>query len=198
VPPGSKAKVEKSGDVLVPPGKMKVTGFGEDGVAEAEITEQVSAIEYMKKAEEKLAKSIEKTTDERVKKLLSGSSEKYKKSRRDLMISSGNYSSSGMSRATLDKAEEIINSASQMGYALFNDKNVYINGNKISVDEYYDTFLKSIRASIKQIKEEASKEMFPEDKELNRFLKSNSEDEIYKILLKIAGSVFNKRQNCKY
>jgi hypothetical protein len=190
VPPGSKAKVEKSGDVLVPPGKMKVTGFGEDGVAEAEITEQVSAIEYMKKAEEKLAKSIEKTTDERVKKLLSGSSEKYKKSRRDLMISSGNYSSSGMSRATLDKAEEIINSASQMGYALFNDKNVYINGNKISVDEYYDTFLKSIRASIKQIKEEASKEMFPEEKELNRFLKSNSEDEIYKILLKIAGSVF--------
>jgi len=190
VPPGSKAKVEESGDVLMPPGKMKVTGFGEDGVAEAEITEQVSAADYMKKAEEKLAESMKKTTDERVKKLLSESAEKYKKSRRDLVISSSNYSSSGISKATLEKAEEIIASASQMGYALFNDKNVYINGNKVSVEEYYDTFLKSIRSSIKELKEEASKDIFPDDKELNRFLKSNSEDQIYKVLLKIAGSVF--------
>lgn len=190
VPPGSKAKVEKSGDVLMPPGKMKVTGFGEDGVAEAEVTEQVSAVEYMKNAEKKLAESIEKTTDERVKKLLSQSAEKYKKSKRDLMISSDNYSSSGMSRTTLDKAQAIIDSASQQGYALFNDKNVYINGNKVSVEEYYDTFLKSMRSSIKSIKEDAAKDMFPEDKELNRFLKTNSEDRIYKTLLQIAGSIF--------
>lgn len=190
VPPGSKAKVQQSGDVLMPPGKMKVTGFGEDGVVEAEVTEQISAVEYMKNAEKKLAESIEKTTDERVKKLLSESAEKYKKSKRDLIISSGDYSSSGISRTTLDKAQEIIDSASQMGYALFNDKNVYINGNKVSVDEYYDTFLKSMRSSIKSVKEDAAKDMFPEDKELNRFLNTNSEERIYKTLLQIAGSVF--------
>ena len=190
VPPGSKAKVEKSGDVLMPPGKMKVTGFGEDGVAEAEITEQVSAIEYMKIAEDKLVESMKKTTDERVKKLLSESAKKYKKSKKDLIISSENYSFSGMSKTTLDKAQGIVDSASQMGYALFNDKNVYINGNKVSVEEYYDTFLKAMRSSIKSIKEETNKDMFPEDKELNRFIKRNSDDQIYKILLKIAGSVF--------
>jgi hypothetical protein len=64
VPAGSKAKVDESGEVMIPPGKMKITNVDKNGVVEAEVTEQTSAIDYMKKAEENLIKSMKKTTDD--------------------------------------------------------------------------------------------------------------------------------------
>ena len=192
VPKGSKAKVDKSGEILIPPGKMKVTGIDEDGVAEAEITEQMSAVDYMKNAEKQLSEKIKKVTDERVKKLISSDINKYKKSKIDKIISSPDNGYSGTSSEVLEKANTIIQNASDMGYALFNEKDVYVSGQKIPVTEYYDLFLKSINSIIIEIKKDLDNDLFPEDKQLNSFIKSNSESYIYSILEEISVSLFEK------
>jgi hypothetical protein len=192
VPKGSKAKVDKSGEILIPPGKMKVTGIDEDGVAEAEITEQMSAVDYMKNAEKQLSEKIKKVTDERVKKLISLDINKYKKSKIDKIISSPDNGYSGTSSEVLEKANTIIQNASDMGYALFNEKDVYVSGQKIPVTEYYDLFLKSINNIILEIKKDLDNDLFPEDKQLHNFIKSNSESYIYSILEEMSVSLFEK------
>jgi hypothetical protein len=192
VPKGSKAKVDKSGDILIPPGKMKVTGIDEDGVAEAEITEQMSAVDYMKNAEKQLSEKMKNITDERVKKLISSDINKYKKSKIDKIISSPDNGYSNTSNGVLEKANTIIENASNMGYALFNEKDVYVSGQKIPVTEYYDLFLKSINNIILEIKKDLDNDLFPEDKQLNSFIKSNSESYIYSILEEMSVSLFEK------
>lgn len=190
VPAGSKAKVDESGEVMIPPGKMKITNVDKNGVVEAEVTEQTSAIDYMKKAEENLIKSMKKTTDEGVKKLLSTTADKYKKAKRDEMISSQNSANSDISKITLEKAETIIGDAKEMGYALFNENYVYVNGEKVEVNRYYDLFTKSMTDAIKEIKQEAEKELFVSDTKLNNYLITNSVQSIYSSLIGIAGSIF--------
>lgn len=190
IPAGSKAKVDKSGEVMIPPGKMKITNVDKNGVVEAEVTEQTSAIEYMKKAEENLVKFMQKTTDEGVKKLLSTTASKYKKAKRDETISSRNFSDSGISKMTLEKAETIIEDAKEMGYTLFNENYVYVNGEKVEVNRYYDLFTKAMTDAIKEIKEEAEKELFISDTKLNNYIITNSVQGIYSALIGIAGSVF--------
>lgn len=190
VPAGSKAKVDESGEVMLPPGKMKITNIDKNGVVEAEVAEQTSAVDYMKKAEENLIKSMEKTTDEGVKKLLSSSVEKYKKAKRDEIISSKDSSNSGISKMTLDKAESIIEDAKEMGYALFNENYVYVDGEKIDVNRYYDVFTKAMTDAIKELKEEAGKQLFISDSKLNDFIATNTVQGIYSKLIGIAGSVF--------
>jgi len=192
VPKGSKAKVDKSGDILIPPGKMKVTGIDEEGVAEAEITEQMSAVDYMKNAEKQLSEKMKNITDERVKKLISSDITKYKKSKIDKIISSPDNGYSNTSNGVLEKANTIIENASNMGYALFNEKDVYVSGQKIPVTEYYDLFLKSINNIILEIKKDLDNDLFPEDKQLNSFIKSNSESYIYSILEEMSVSLFEK------
>jgi hypothetical protein len=190
IPAGSKAKVDKSGEVMIPPGKMKITNVDKNGVVEAEVTEQTSAIEYMKKSEENLVKFMQKTTDEGVKKLLSTTASKYKKAKRDETISSRNSSDSGISKMTLEKAETIIEDAKEMGYTLFNENYVYVNGEKVEVNRYYDLFTKAMTDAIKEIKEEAEKELFISDTKLNNYIITNSVQGIYSALIGIAGSVF--------
>jgi len=190
VPAGSKAKVDESGEVMIPPGKMKITNVDKNGVVEAEVTEQTSAIDYMKKAEENLIKSMKKTTDEGVKKLLSTTANKYKKAKRDEMISSKNSANSGISKITLEKAETIVGDAKEMGYTLFNQNYVYVDGEKVEVSKYYDLFTKAMNDAIKEIKQEAEKELFVSDAKLNNYIITNSVQGIYSTLIGIAGSVF--------
>lgn len=192
VPKGSKAKVDKSGEILIPPGKMKVTGVDEDGVVEAEITTQMSAIEYMQNVEKRLSEKISAVTEERAKKLLSSEVDKYKKTKRDAVISSPDASFSNISRATLEKANTIIESALSMNYSLFNEKDVYVSGEKIAVSEYYDLFIKSVTNTILEIKKDFKANLFPEDKEFYNFITSNSESFLYSILVKIAVSLFEE------
>ena len=79
-----------------------------------------------------------------------------------------------------------------MGYALFNEKDVYVSGQKIPVTEYYDLFLKSINSIILEIKKDLDNDLFPEDKQLHNFIKSNSESYIYSILEEMSVSLFEK------
>ena len=190
VPAGSKAKVDESGEVMIPPGKMKITNVDKNGVVEAEVTEQTSAIEYMKKAEENLVTSMKKTTDEGVKKLLSTTANKYKKAKRDEMVTSKNSANSGISKITLEKAETIVGDAKEMGYTLFNQNYVYVDGEKVEVNRYYDLFTKAMTDAIREIKQEAEKELFVSDTKLNNYLITNSVQGIYSSLIGIAGSIF--------
>ena len=190
VPSGSKGRVDEDGKVLLPPGKMKVTGIDEDGVTEAEVTEQTSAIDYMKNAEKKLAENAEKTTNEKLKQLLHNSSKKYAQMAKDEQVSSRDYASSGVSKITLNKAQAIIDDAKDAGYSLFNDEYVFVNGKKQPIEDFYGIFMKSMTDVIEKVKINLDSNLFPEDKELHNFIKINSAKTIYSELMGIADAVF--------
>ena len=93
VPAGSKGafsdKKLPASNLVLPPGKMKFTGVGEDGVPEAEITEQVSAEEYMKKIEKISLDVVSSSQKPSIQKRAKERADKINKLRKEMTAKSG-------------------------------------------------------------------------------------------------------------
>lgn len=184
VPQGAKGKIKDgktaASEMVLPPGKMKFTGIGEDGKLEAELTSQMSASDYMKAVEE-TARTVEKSSgNKKISSAAKRRADKAKQERRNIILSSGTKNSqSEIGKMTLDKSESLIEAAIDAGLSMFTPEYVRYGEKRIPIDEYYETYELNLNNSIKEIKSDSRIKLFEEiDDRVRRLISSSSEKEL--------------------
>jgi len=182
VPQGSKGKIKDgktpASEMVLPPGKIKFTGVGEDGKLEAEVTEQMSASDYMKKIEETSRIVQENSGDKKVSLFAKSRVDKAKNARKEMMLSSNTpESQSEIGKITLQKAESIIENAQELGMSIFTPASMKYGDNQISIKMYYKEYENNLYESIEKIKLDNRIKLFDDINEKVRKLISSSSDE---------------------
>lgn len=197
IPAGSKGKFKdgksSSSELVMPPGKIKFTGVGEDGKPEAELVSQMSASDYMKAVED-TARNVEKTSgNKKVSSAAKNRADKARRERRNIILSSGTSNSqSEIGKMTLKKSESIVEAARDAGLSMFTPEHVKYNEKRIPVTEYYDNYEFNLKESIKEIKENIKTKVLEDiDPKVRRLISSSSENELRLAVKAVAMLIHN-------
>lgn len=184
IPAGSKGKFKDgkstASNLVIPPGKIKFTGVGEDGQLEAELTSQMSASDYMKAVEE-TARTVEKSSgNKKISSAAKRRADKARQERRNIILSSGTKNSqSEIGKMTLEKSESLIEAARDAGLSMFTPEYVRYGEKRIPIEEYYETYELNLKNSIKEIKSDSRIKLFEDiDDRVRRLISSSSENEL--------------------
>jgi hypothetical protein len=189
VPQGAKGKIKdgktSASELVLPPGKIKFTGVGEDGKLEAEVTEQMSASDYMKNIEETSKIVQENSKDKKVSLFAKARAEKAKNARKEMMLSSNTpESQSEISKMTIQKSESIIDNAKELGMSIFTPSSMRYGDEQISLKMYYQEYEDNLFDSIKKIKSDNRVKLFDDINEKVRKLISSSSEEQIRLAVK--------------
>lgn len=189
VPQGAKGKIKdgetKASEMILPPGKIKFTGVGEDGQLQAEVTEQMSASDYMKNIEETAKIVSENSKTKKISIAANQRADKARNIRKSIMLSSGTpVSKNEIGKITLEKSESIIDSARELEMEMFTPNVVTYNGQEFTVREYYATYEENLLKSISSIKNDSKIKLFEEINEKVRKLISSSSPEQLRLAVK--------------
>lgn len=197
IPAGSKGKFKdgksSSSELVIPPGKIKFTGIGEDGKPEAELVSQMSASDYMKAVED-TARNVEKTSgNKKISSAAKKRADKARRERRNIILSSGTSNSqSEIGQMTLKKSESIVEAARDAGLSMFTPEHVKYNEKRIPVTEYYDNYEFNLKESIKEIKENIKTKVLEDiDPKVRRLISSSSENELRLAVKAVAMLIHN-------
>lgn len=198
VPSGSKGKVEngkiKNDKLVMPPGKIKFTGVGEDGTPEAEIVEQTSASQYMKNVEKISSDLFNSSNTPSIKKRAKERAEKAKKMRIEMESKiSTPQSMSGISKIVFDNAVGIMERGREYGIDFFTLNAVKSGDSEIQLSEYIDTYVNSLIDSISAYKKSYDKKIFNNSlsPEAARFVRQKTISEIRKEIADTAQLIHN-------
>lgn len=184
IPAGSKGKIKNgktaASEIVLPPGKMKFTGVGEDGQLEAELVSQMSASDYMKAVED-TARTVEKSSgNKKISSAAKRRADRARQERRNIMLSSNTPNSqSDLGKMTLEKSEGIIESARDAGLNMFTPEYVRNNEKRVRIEEYYENYESNLKSSIKELKSDNRIKLFDDiDDRVRRLISSSSENEL--------------------
>jgi hypothetical protein len=193
VPAGSKGKIEsgksKASNMILPPGKVKFTGVGEDGVPEAEITEQMSAEEYMKNVEKMSSEIASSSNKPSLKKAAKLRADTAKKMRQEMIAKSGTpQSMSGISKVVFDKSNSIMERGKAAGINFFTLEKVKNDDTDIETSEYVRMYQEKLVSTINNYSKSLPSRLFDEEisADTKKFIYSNSVKEIVKEVNKVA------------
>ena len=193
VPAGSKGKIEsgksKASNMILPPGKVKFTGVGEDGVPEAEITEQMSAEEYMKNVEKMSSEIASSSNKPSLKKAAKLRADTAKKMRQEMTAKSGTpQSMSGISKVVFDKSNSIMERGKAAGINFFTLEKVKNDDTDIETSEYVRMYQEKLVSTINNYSKSLPSRLFDEEisADTKKFIYSNSVKEIVKEVNKVA------------
>jgi hypothetical protein len=195
VPQGAKGKIKngtsEASDLVIPPGQMKFTGIGEDGQLEAEVVNQISAQDYLKNVEETSMAVSAKSDNKKVSILAKRQAEEAKKTRKEMMISSGTPSSvSGTAKMTLEKSNSIVERAEEQGFSMFTPETMKSGERKIFIEDYVDEYEKKLLDSISSIKKSRQIKLFDETNEkVKELISSSSEKQLRIAIQSVAFSI---------
>jgi hypothetical protein len=181
VPQGSKGKIKdgktSATDLVMPPGKIKFTGVGEDGKLEAEVVEQMSAADYMKKVEETSRIVQQNSGDKKVSLFAKSRADKAKNARKEIILSLNTpKSQTEIAKMTLEKAESIIENAQELGMNIFTPSSMRYGDNQITIKRFYEEYENNLFDSIEKIKLDNRIKLFDDVNEKVRKLISSSSD----------------------
>lgn len=181
VPQGSRGRIKEgkipAEKMVLPPGKIKFTGVGEDGKLEAEVVGQMSASDYMKSVEKTAREVADNSNNKKVSITAKKRAEKARDARKEMMMSSATPSSqSEIAKMTLDKSKSIVERASDSGLNLFTQKLINVDGETFLLNEYYEKFNKDLSMSIRKLKNDRTIKLFDETKNTIKQLISNSSE----------------------
>jgi len=193
VPAGSKGKVEagktKASNMILPPGKMKFTGVGEDGMPEAEIVDQMSADEYMKNVEKMSSEIALSSNKPSIKKMAKLRADTAKKMRQEMIAKSGTpQSMSGISKVVFDKSNSIMERGKAAGINFFTLEKVKNDDTDIDTSEYVRLYQEKLVSTINNYSKSLPSRLFDEEisADTKKFIYSNSVKEIVKEVNKVA------------
>lgn len=184
VPQGSKGKIKDgktaASEMVLPPGKIKFTGVGEDGKLEAEVVEQMSASDYMKKIEETSKIVQENSGDKKVSLFAKARAEKAKNARKEMLLSSNTpESQSEISKMTIQKSESIIENAKELGMSIFTPSSMKYGDQQITLKRYYEEYENNLLESIKKVKNDNRIKLFDDiNEKVRKLIASSSEKEL--------------------
>jgi hypothetical protein len=181
VPEGSKGKIKDgktpASEMVLPPGKIKFTGVGDDGKLEAEVVDQMSASDYMKKIEETSRVVQDNSKDKNVSLFAKERAEKAKNARKEMLLSSNTpKSQSEIGKITLQKAESIIENAQELGMNIFTPASMKYGDKQITLKMYYEEYENNLFESIEKIKIDNRIKLFDDINDKVRKLISTSSD----------------------
>ena len=193
VPAGSKGafsdKKSPASNLVLPPGKMKFTGVGEDGVPEAEITEQVSAEEYMKKIEKISLDVVSSSQKPSIQKRAKERADKINKLRKEMTAKSGTpQSMSGISKVVFDKSNSIMETGKAAGINFFTLEKIQNGDTSIDTSEYVRLYQEKLVSTIKNYSKSLPTRLFDDgiSADTKKFIYSNPVKEIVKTVNEVA------------
>jgi flagellar biosynthesis/type III secretory pathway protein FliH len=189
VPQGSKGKIKdgksSASEMVLPPGKIKFTGVGDDGRLEAEVVEQMSASDYMKKVEETSRIVQKKSKDKKVSLFAKTRADKAKKTRNEIMLSSSTpESQSDIAKITSEKSESIIENAKEIGMNIFTPSSMRYGDEQITLKRYYEKYENNLFESLEKLKIDNRVRLFDEVNEKVRKLISSSSEKQLRLAVK--------------
>lgn len=193
VPAGSKGKIEagksKASNMILPPGKVKFTGVGEDGVPEAEITEQMSAEEYMKNVE-KISSEVSSSSEKpSIQKMAKQRADTAKKMRQEMTAKSGTpQSMSGISKVVFDKSNSIMERGRNAGINFFTLEKIQKDDIDVETSEYVNMYQEKLVSIIDKAKKSFDSSIFEEgiSADTKKFIYGKSTKEIVKAVNEVA------------
>lgn len=193
VPAGSKGKIEagksKASNMILPPGKVKFTGVGEDGVPEAEITEQMSAEEYMKNVE-KISSEVSLSSEKpSIQKMAKQRADTAKKMRQEMTAKSGTpQSMSGISKVVFDKSNSIMERGRNAGINFFTLERIQKDDIDVETSEYVNMYQEKLVSIIDKAKKSFDARIFEDgiSADTKKFIYSKSTKEIVKAVNEVA------------
>ena len=193
VPAGSKGKIEagksKASNMILPPGKVKFTGVGEDGVPEAEITEQMSAEEYMKNVE-KISSEVSSSSEKpSIQKMAKQRADTAKKMRQEMTAKSGTpQSMSGISKVVFDKSNSIMERGRNAGINFFTLERIQKDEIDVETSEYVNMYQEKLASIIDNAKKSFDSSIFEDgiSADTKKFIYGKSTKEIVKAVNEVA------------
>ena len=198
VPAGSKGKIEsgktKASNMILPPGKMKFTGVGEDGMPEAEIVEQMSAAEYMKNVEKMSSEIASSSNKPSIKKMAKLRADTAKKMRQEMTAKSGTpQSMSGISKVVFDKSNSIMERGKAAGINFFTLEKIQNGDTDIDTSEYVRLYQEKLTSVINNYSKSLPTRLFDDEisSDTKKFIYSNSVKEVVKAVNEVAMLIHN-------
>jgi flagellar biosynthesis/type III secretory pathway protein FliH len=197
VPQGSKGKIKdgksSASEMVLPPGKIKFTGVGDDGRLEAEVVEQMSASDYMKKVEETSRIVQKKSKDKKVSLFAKTRADKAKKTRNEIMLSSSTpESQSDIAKITSEKSESIIENAKEIGMNIFTPSSMRYEDEQITLKRYYEKYENNLFESLEKLKIDNRVRLFDEVNEKVRKLISSSSEKQLRLAVKSVAALIHQ------
>ncbi len=193
VPAGSKGKVEagktKASNMVLPPGKIKFTGVGEDGIPEAEIVDQMSAEEYMKNVEKMSSEIASSSNKPSLKKMAKLRADTAKKMRQEMVAKSGTpQSMSGISKVVFDKSNSIMERGKAAGINFFTLEKIQNGDTDIDTSEYVRLYQEKLVSTINNYSKSLPSRLFNDEisADTKKFIYSSSVKEIVKTVNEVA------------
>lgn len=193
VPAGSKGKIEagktKASNMILPPGKVKFTGVGEDGVPEAEITEQMSAEEYMKNVEKISSEVSSSSKKPSIQKMAKQRADTAKKMRQEMIAKSGTpQSMSGISKVVFDKSNSIMERGRNAGINFFTLERIQKDDIDVETSEYVNMYQEKLVSVINNYSKSLPTRLFDDEisSDTKKFIYSNSVKEVVKAVNEVA------------
>lgn len=198
VPAGSKGKIEagktKASNMILPPGKVKFTGVGEDGVPEAEIFDQMSAEQYMKNVEKISLEVSSSSNKPSIKKSAKLRADTAKKMRQEMVAKSGTpQSMSGISKIVFDKSNSIMERGEAAGINFFTLEKIKNNDTDIDVSEYVRLYQEKLISTINNYSKSLPTRLFDDgiSADTKKFIYGTPIKEVVKAVNEVAVLIHN-------
>lgn len=193
VPAGSKGKIENgkfsSEKMVLPPGQIKFTGVGEDGMPEAEVVEQMSAQDFLKNLEKMSNKVSETNTRPSVQRMAKERADVAKNMRKEIIAKSSTPSDmSGVSKTVFSKSQSLIERGQEYGINFFTLEKIKSGDQEVDISEYLDSYAQELSSVILELKKSNQKRIFDDDTASNvkKFIAEKSAKEIAKTVREMA------------
>jgi hypothetical protein len=196
LPNGSNAAVTNmngnTNGITIPPGKMKITGRGEDGVLEAEISHQVTSDEYLKETQNNLSLISSSPISENRK--YADSLLGFVKEKRKNKTISGARSMSTASKNTLARSNEIISDLVKINNKPFGQNEVTKGEQTMPYDKYAERYSIAIYALLREARNKSGASLFGEEvpEEVSKILEKYLDKQIKELITKLAVDVHNE------
>jgi hypothetical protein len=198
VPAGSKGKIEagktKASNMILPPGKVKFTGVGEDGVPEAEIFDQMSAEQYMKNVEKISLEVSSSSNKPSIKKSAKLRADTAKKMRQEMVAKSGTpQSMSGISKIVFDKSNSIMERGEAAGINFFTLEKIKNNDTDIDASEYVRLYQEKLISTINNYSKSLPTRLFDDgiSADTKKFIYGTPIKEVVKAVNEVAVLIHN-------
>lgn len=193
VPAGSKGKIENgkfsSEKMVLPPGQIKFTGVGEDGMPEAEVVEQMSAQDFLKNLEKMSNKVSETDTRPSIQRMAKERADVAKNMRKEIIAKSSTPSDmSGVSKTVFSKSQSLIERGQEYGINFFTLERIKSGDQEVDISEYLDSYAQELSSVILELKKSNQKRIFDDDTASNvkKFIAEKSAKEIAKTVREMA------------
>lgn len=193
VPAGSKGKIENgkfsSEKMVLPPGQIKFTGVGEDGMPEAEVVEQMSAQDYLKNLEKMSNKVSETDKKPSVQKMAKDRADVAKKMRKEIIATSSTPADmSGISKTVFSKSQSLMERGQEQGINFFTLEKIKSGDEEVDIAEYLESYIQELSSVIIELKKSNQKKLFDDDTASNvkKFIAEKSAKEIAKTVREMA------------